>query len=197
MNCQYHNQTQISFICISPHTCKCKRKLCAKCLFDHEVDVKLAVPIEIFQEKAVMKLKEFQLQQTTQSTEQKFKFKSILSQTQNILKQIWEELSQSINQRYDWIQKENNTYLELNIKNLNPAESSYTDLEKLVKIVEGTALKDWNFEKNQYMINARRYLKQLGKNNEKFYRKVKLGIKRNQVFNQQEFQIKFQNSLIL
>ncbi|CAD8092504.1 unnamed protein product [Paramecium primaurelia] len=49
-----------------------------------------------------------------------------------MMKKIWDELSQSIKQVYDWIEKENQSYFNIINENTNLAESSYTDLEKLL-----------------------------------------------------------------
>ncbi|CAD8175343.1 unnamed protein product [Paramecium pentaurelia] len=68
-----------------------------------------------------------------------------------MMKKIWEELSQSIKQVYDQIEKENQSYLNLINEDTNLAESSFTDIEKLVNIVEGTTLIDWNASNNSYM----------------------------------------------
>lgn len=79
-------------------------------------------------------------------------FKSILSQTENALKKIWEDLSESIKNAYDWIEKENQSYTNLINENSNLAESSYAVLEKLVSIVERKTLNEWNVLKNSIII---------------------------------------------
>ncbi|CAD8127976.1 unnamed protein product [Paramecium sonneborni] len=142
MDCPFHNKT--------PHKCQCQRKLCIKCLYDHGVDVKQAIPIDIFQEKAIKKLQESRLTQTSLLTKERMAFKSMLSQTQTILKKIWDDLFESIKKIYDWIEQKNKSYIEL-INEPNLAESSYAAIDQLVSIVEGTTLNDWNDWNNFYV----------------------------------------------
>lgn len=68
MNCTHH-KNQISLICIAPHKCLYKRRLCPECLEEHGVDVKLTVPTNKFQAIVIQKLKEFKLNQTSELTE--------------------------------------------------------------------------------------------------------------------------------
>ncbi|CAD8213446.1 unnamed protein product [Paramecium octaurelia] len=153
MNCTYHIQNQVSLICIAPHKCKCLRKLCVECQFEHGVDIqKHTVPINRFQEIVIKKLKEYKLDEKSEIAQQRKEFKSILSQTENLLRKLWEELSQQINQLYDFIEQTNNSYLNLVNENANLIESSYSDIEKLVQIVDGKTLNDWIFQKDQYLI---------------------------------------------
>ncbi|CAD8213690.1 unnamed protein product [Paramecium pentaurelia] len=79
------------------------------------------------------------------------------TETESMLKTIWEELSQSIKQIYDWIEQENKSYIDLINKYANLAESSYTDLEKLVQIVYGKTLNDWNVEKNNILMELQKH----------------------------------------
>ncbi|CAD8116785.1 unnamed protein product [Paramecium primaurelia] len=153
MNCTYHIQNQISLICRAPHKCKCQRKLCAECQDTHGVDSKYIVSIKKFRDMVNKKLTEEKLdEKQSELIKQRMNFKSVLSQTENMLKQIWEELSQSIQQIYNQIQQENNQYINLFDENANLAESSYTDLEKLVSIVEGTTFNQWNDQNKSSII---------------------------------------------
>ncbi|CAD8208998.1 unnamed protein product [Paramecium pentaurelia] len=97
------------------------------------------------------KLQDSKLNDTSELTKQRLAFKTLLSQTEQMMKKIWDELSQSIKQVYDWIEKENQSYFNIINENTNLAESSYTDLEKLVNIVEGSTLNDWNAQKNSLL----------------------------------------------
>ncbi|CAD8101505.1 unnamed protein product [Paramecium primaurelia] len=151
MNCTYHIRNPITFVCIAPHKCQCQRKLCAQCLYNHQVDIKNTIPIELFEEMAIKKLKDSKLEETSELTKYKMTFKSLLSKAESIMKEIWEELSQSIKQVYDWIELENQSFANLIKKSTNLAESSYTDLQLLVNIVVGTNLSDWIAQKNTYM----------------------------------------------
>ncbi|CAD8161747.1 unnamed protein product [Paramecium pentaurelia] len=100
---------------------------------------------------ALKKMKDSKLDDTSELTKQRAAFKALLTQTEQMMKKIWKVLSQSIKYVYDQIEKENQSYLNLINENTNLAESSYTDIEKLVNIVERSTLNDWNAQKNSYM----------------------------------------------
>ncbi|CAD8170324.1 unnamed protein product [Paramecium pentaurelia] len=151
MNCTYHFQNPITMICKAPHICQFQRKLCAECHDDHEVDGNHKISLKKFQEMALKKLKDSKLNDTSELTKQRVAFKALLTQTEQMMKKIWDELSQSIKQVYDWIEMYNQSYLNLINENTNLAGSSYTDIEKLVNIVEGSILNDWNASKNSYI----------------------------------------------
>ncbi|CAD8214002.1 unnamed protein product [Paramecium pentaurelia] len=151
MNCTYHIQNPAILICMVPHKCECQRKLCVECLDEHNVDARHTLTLKKFQEMALKNLKDSKLDETSEFTRQRKDFKSLLSQTEQMLKKIWEEFSQSIKQVYDWIEMENQTFIRPINLNVNLAESSYTDLEKLVYIVQGTILNKWNADKNFQM----------------------------------------------
>ncbi|CAD8130143.1 unnamed protein product [Paramecium sonneborni] len=144
MQCTHHYQNAITFICLAPHQCIYQRKLCAQCLYDHGVEVKQAVPIQRFQEMALQKLLDSKLTQTFELIQQRMNFKYMLSETEMMMKKIWQDLSKSIEYIYDMIDKQNNSYIKL--LNQNPVESSYTDLEKLVSIVLEEAKNWWDKE---------------------------------------------------
>ncbi|CAD8096247.1 unnamed protein product [Paramecium primaurelia] len=171
MNYIYHIKSPISLICIAPH--KCQRKLCVECMYDHGVDTKQTVPINKFQDKAMKKLKDSKPGDTSKLNEQRMIFKVLLTQIDQMLKKILEELSQSIKQVYDQIEKENQSYLNLINENTNLAESSYTDIEKLVNIVDGPTLYNWNVEKNSYLIDLNKQKSLVGSAYQDFYRKVR------------------------
>ncbi|CAD8154470.1 unnamed protein product [Paramecium pentaurelia] len=84
---------------------------------------------------ALKKLKDSKLNDTSELTKQRMDFKSLLSKIEQMLNE-----------------QQNQSCLNLINENTNLAESSYTDLEKLVNIVEGTTLSYWNAQKNSYMI---------------------------------------------
>ncbi|CAD8204853.1 unnamed protein product [Paramecium pentaurelia] len=152
MNCTYHIQNQVSLICTAPHKCSCQRKLCAECQYQHKVDFKYTIPIKIFREMVIKKLSESILDQTSELTKQRMNFKQVLSQTEGMMKKIWEEFTESIKLIYDLIEQENKSYFDLLKENHNLSESSYSDLEKLVQIVEGKTLNDWTAQQNSYLI---------------------------------------------
>ncbi|CAD8142251.1 unnamed protein product [Paramecium pentaurelia] len=185
MNCTYHFKSPISMICIAPH--KCQRKLCVQCLYDHGVDIIKTVPIEKFQKMAMQKLKDTKLDEISKLTQQRMAFKVLLSQTEQMLKKILEELSQSIKSVYDWIEKENQSFINIINKNINLVESSYIDIEKLVNIEEGSTLNDWNAEKNSYMIEQDKKKNWWGQHIQAFIEKSKNGIEQIQsLYNDEE-----------
>ncbi|CAK92469.1 unnamed protein product (macronuclear) [Paramecium tetraurelia] len=152
MSCAYHIGNQIQLICLAPHKCKFQRKLCGECLFEHEVDVKLYIaPIKKFQELVTQKLELSKPNNELELTAQILNFKTILSSTQNMLKQIWDQLTESIKQIFDMIEMEDKSYQKIISNNVNPTELSNTDLEKLVQIVEGKSLDFWKEKKNSYL----------------------------------------------
>ncbi|CAD8130280.1 unnamed protein product [Paramecium sonneborni] len=95
----------------------------------------------------IKKLKESKLDETSELTNQTMNFKSIVSKVESMMKKIWEDLTKSINEIYDIIEHENKSYINLINDNINLAESSYTDLEKLVQIIEGNSLNQCNTQK--------------------------------------------------
>ncbi|CAD8112411.1 unnamed protein product [Paramecium sonneborni] len=170
MNCTYHIQNPISIICIAPHMCQYQRKLCFECLYEQDVNVKQTVVIKKFQEMVIKKFKESKLDETSELIKQRNNFKSVLSQTESTMKKIWEELSESIKQVYDWIEQE---YFNIINQSTNLAESSYADLEKLVQIVIGTKLNDLNGEKNWFLMKLEKTQNCLVQEIEGFIQKFK------------------------
>ncbi|CAD8100929.1 unnamed protein product [Paramecium sonneborni] len=153
MDCAYHNKKQVSLICIAPHKCQFQRKLCVECLSDHGINfTEQTVSIDRFGEILIKKLKESQLNETSEFNKQRMNFKSILSQIKSMMTKIWEDLIPSINQVYDMIEQENTQYINLISNNMNIAKSSYSDLEKLVQIIVGNTLNLWNTQKNFYLM---------------------------------------------
>ncbi|CAK93355.1 unnamed protein product (macronuclear) [Paramecium tetraurelia] len=150
MNCSYHHPNPISTICVAPHNCQCQRKLCHKCLYEHGVDVKYAIPVDLIQEMVMKKLQEYNLD-TSEIREQKNNFKLILSQTESKMKRILDEFTQSINEIYDLIEKKNKSYSNLINRNINIAESSYSELEQIASVLLGNNINDWLDEKNSFL----------------------------------------------
>ncbi|CAD8200454.1 unnamed protein product [Paramecium octaurelia] len=99
----------------------------------------------------IKKLKEYKLHEEFELTKQRRNFKSILSQTQTIIKKF-KELTESLKYIYDFIEMENESFDNLIHETLNLADLSYNDLEKLESIAEGKKLNDWIDQKNQYLI---------------------------------------------
>ncbi|CAD8110381.1 unnamed protein product [Paramecium primaurelia] len=172
MNCTYHIQSPISMICIAPHKCQCQRKLCVKCCYDHGVDQKYIVSAVKFQDMTQKILKDSKLNDTSELTKQRKHFKSLFSQIEQILKKMLEELSLSIKQVFDWIEKENQSFFYLLQENCNIAESSSTDLEKLVQIVEGSLLNDWSVQRNSYFTRLQNISSWWGQEFQNFSEKI-------------------------
>ncbi|CAK71744.1 unnamed protein product (macronuclear) [Paramecium tetraurelia] len=150
MNCTYHIDSSVLLVCTAPHQCQFQRRLCVECQYEHGENFKNhTVPTKIFQQKVLKKLKESLLNETSQITTQRLNFKQMLALTQSKLKQIWEELENSIKLIYDQLEREENCFKNFN--NVNPLELSNTELEKLVQIITGKPLDDWNDQKNSIL----------------------------------------------
>ncbi|CAD8155522.1 unnamed protein product [Paramecium pentaurelia] len=130
-----------------------QRKLCVECQYVHGVGLKFIVPIKNFQDMIIKKFKEFQLEETLKLAKQRMNLKYMLSQTESLLQKNLEEISELIKQIYQMIQQENKQFINLINKNMNLRESCFSDLGKLVYIIEGTTQNDWNACKNSYMMN--------------------------------------------
>ncbi|CAD8136781.1 unnamed protein product [Paramecium octaurelia] len=74
----------------------------------------------------------------------------MISKTQCMLKEIWDQLFESIYQIYDLLEMEDKQNLKI-ITNIDPTELSYTELEKLVQIIMGNVLEDWNILKQSQL----------------------------------------------
>ncbi|CAD8214943.1 unnamed protein product [Paramecium octaurelia] len=81
----------------------------------------------------------------------KMKINSALSQIQSMLKKIWEELSESIQQIQDVIEMERASSLNIIYNNINLEEATFTDLETLVQIVKAKSINDWISQENSYL----------------------------------------------
>ncbi|CAD8081343.1 unnamed protein product [Paramecium sonneborni] len=146
MKCTHHYKYPIISICVACHKCEFQRQLFLECQQIHRENFQNIIPLNIFYEKTAQKLNQYKLDATELNTQRKA-FQSMLSQTQSKLKNIWDDLSDSIQKIYNLIEQEN----ELNINLLNNniiAETSYTDLEKLVSIVVGNSIIDRVIERN-------------------------------------------------
>ncbi|CAD8181903.1 unnamed protein product [Paramecium octaurelia] len=138
MNCTYHHHP-VTMICIAPHQNQCQRRLCPECQDEHQVDTQYIISIKRFKEMVNKKLKESNLDNYCELRNQRTNFKSLISQYETMLKQIWEKLQESIKQIYDAIERENTSYLTI-MNEVNPTELSNTNFEKLVQIVIGKTL---------------------------------------------------------
>ncbi|CAD8214927.1 unnamed protein product [Paramecium octaurelia] len=147
MQCTFHVLHPLSLICVASH--QCQRKLCVRCDYENGRDFHQTILFDEFRELLQKKFHEFKLDQTSQLDNYRISFKSMLSETERMLNKIWEELSESIKSIYSLIEQENNSYIKLIKENSNLAESSYSDLEKLIQFVKG---KDFIIQINQYLV---------------------------------------------
>ncbi|CAD8081408.1 unnamed protein product [Paramecium primaurelia] len=152
MICPQHINKPILLICLAPHTCQCSRKLCIECLPEHGVDVKYIVSNEKFQEMLRDKLKKFQDQETQTVGKQKQQFKNLHSKIKRRMKKNLMDFSVQLEQIYFAIDMQNQLFLNLILERDNLSESSQTDLEQLVSILEGTPLENWKKAKNSYLM---------------------------------------------
>ncbi|CAD8191708.1 unnamed protein product [Paramecium pentaurelia] len=150
MNCTQHIKFPITSICIAPHQCQCKRKLCIDCQYQHGVDIIYTVPTHRFRDMVIKEIKESKIDQNPEFTEQRKNFLKILSQIESMLKNTWQKLNESIKKIYDTIEMQDKSFLKIMNDNFNPKDLSNTDLEKLVQIVQGKKLNEWKTQKNSY-----------------------------------------------
>ncbi|CAK66082.1 unnamed protein product (macronuclear) [Paramecium tetraurelia] len=151
MNCNYHIQNQISFICLAPHKCQNQRKLCDECFQEHGVEVQFLIPINGLQEIVKKKFQELKLGDISEISVQRINFKSMLSQSQSKFKQILDQFSESAQYIFDMIELQTKSYVHLINQNINPAELSNYDLEILIQILKGESINDWIEQKNIYL----------------------------------------------
>ncbi|CAD8135866.1 unnamed protein product [Paramecium pentaurelia] len=156
MNCRFHPQTPISLICTAPHRCEINRKMCVECQQDHGIEVKQTIPINKFRQMLNGKVKDYKLDDTQELNKQRLDFKYMLSKAVEMLKQLWEELSESIRKIFEMIEKENKSLTDLITQNENLTESSYSDLEKLVQLLNGKIVDNLNNKKNSIMTKVKK-----------------------------------------
>ncbi|CAD8185070.1 unnamed protein product [Paramecium octaurelia] len=184
MSCPSHIQNQISYICIAPHKCSQQRKLCVECLQEHGMNPKDQVRIDQFQKMVLNKFQQFKLDDASEFLKQN---KLILSQTEAILRQILDVISESINSPYNQLERKTQFYRNLinNFKNID--ECTYADIEQFVSILKGDAIKDLIDEKNSYLIKFEKNKNLLKYEVSSFYERLrKLMREQDQVYVWQE-----------
>ncbi|CAD8195753.1 unnamed protein product [Paramecium octaurelia] len=145
MYCTNHIKNEISLICIAPHKCQFDRKLCAQCFDEHSIYSENIVSLNKFQNMVINRSKESKLDQIiAELIHSRKAFKSMLSQTEIMMRDIMKELQESIKQIYDQIEQQNKLYLNLFNENVNLAEFSNSNLEQLVQFLIGKPSQDWN-----------------------------------------------------
>ncbi|CAD8173975.1 unnamed protein product [Paramecium octaurelia] len=138
MNCQDHTLNPISLICVALH--KCQRKLCVDCFYDHGVETKYLLPIQKFEAQL--------LKQKEELTQSHMNLKQMLSEREIFLKNLWENMNQSIQTIYDMIEREDEKYLKLIKFDISPQDLPQAQIDKLVNILSGNDLSIWNSEKS-------------------------------------------------
>ncbi|CAD8211281.1 unnamed protein product [Paramecium octaurelia] len=174
MNCTYHIERPITLICVGPHLCQ--RKLCIECLHEREHDAHNTILIDKFREEVLVKLKEYELDQQSEFFKYEMNLKSMFSQTLTKTKKVWEELSVFIFSILDMIEMENKSYTKL-INENNLAEYSYSDLEKLVQMVKGKVLDDWDVQKSFFLVKLQKAQSQFEEELQTFIYKIQENVK--------------------
>ncbi|CAK90514.1 unnamed protein product (macronuclear) [Paramecium tetraurelia] len=149
MQCTYHPQNSITVICIAPHICQ--RKLCAECQYDHNVDLKKIIPINIFRQLMIKKFQDCKIGGTLEFQDMKNSSKQRLSNSENEFKSLLGHLTEQIKQTQEMLEKQEESYLDLIYQNENFVESSITVLQQLVQILNGSILDEWNDKKKSYV----------------------------------------------
>ncbi|CAD8131278.1 unnamed protein product [Paramecium sonneborni] len=129
--------------------------------------------IDRFGEIVIKKLKESKLDETFDQTNQRINFTSVLSQIGSMMKNIWENITEQINYNLDMIEQENKQFINLINENMNLAESSELDLEKLVQIFQGSTLNLWNTQKDLYLMKLDKTRKWLYQEVQAFIENIK------------------------
>ncbi|CAD8214030.1 unnamed protein product [Paramecium pentaurelia] len=102
----------------------------------------------------------------------------ILSQTESMLKNIWQRLQESIIEIYDAIEIQDESYLKIINNKINPTDLSNKDLEKLVQIVQGTTLNERKASKDSYLQKLQKVMDWWGKEIKAFNEKLKKEMKK-------------------
>ncbi|CAD8065871.1 unnamed protein product [Paramecium sonneborni] len=146
MNCSQHVGSQM----IDMASQVFKQKLCTECIYEHDAKVRLTqpmnFPINQFFELMTKKLKGYNLH--------KMSFKQLLSQIEIKMKELWEDIFESIKQIQDQIEQEELLYHQL-LETIGES-SSFKNLEKLVQILDERYLEDWDTYKNAYLIQLKK-----------------------------------------
>ncbi|CAD8092870.1 unnamed protein product [Paramecium primaurelia] len=150
--CTEHHQQPFNLICVAQHYCQ--RKLCSECQHEHGVDSKQILSIHKFQDKLKKRVEKFNL--ITQISQQNYtslhlNFKSLLVQSEEMIKNMYQNLTQSINKIFDMVEQEDQYYHNLLSQFTNPLELSYIEINKLVQILKEKTLENWNSQKEQYL----------------------------------------------
>ncbi|CAD8061922.1 unnamed protein product [Paramecium sonneborni] len=158
MNCCIdHPQKEYSLICIAQHYCQ--RKLCQECQHDHGIDSKQLVSINKFQNKLKKRMEKFNL--NTQINYNNYNvlhqnLKSLIVQTEEMIKNMCQNITQSINNIFKILEQEDQQYHILLNSFDNLLELSYIDLNKLVEILNDKTLEKWNDQKEQNINQLRK-----------------------------------------
>ncbi|CAD8101536.1 unnamed protein product [Paramecium primaurelia] len=147
--CFSHPQCPITGICIAPH--KCQRKLCFKCLYNHEITIQQCLPFDVFLDRLDKLIENYKLNDNSKYEQIKIAFKSLISSSEQMIKKVFVQLIDSINYIFGKIEDKDKSYVNLITSNQHPAESQCPDLDNLVQLLESNILEDWNTQKNTYL----------------------------------------------
>ncbi|CAD8206686.1 unnamed protein product [Paramecium octaurelia] len=149
-NCEIHPKEPIIGICIAQHT-DCQRKLCFKCFHDHKITIQQSLPFDVFLDRLLKLSETYKLNDKGKYDEVRIAFKSLLSTSEEMIKKLFIQLNDSIQYIFGKLKEQDQLYLDLIDRNQQPALSYLPDLDKLVQILEGRVLQDWDIQKNSYL----------------------------------------------
>ncbi|CAK92387.1 unnamed protein product (macronuclear) [Paramecium tetraurelia] len=147
--CTHHPNCQVTTICIDSH--QCNRKLCHICVYEHKSS-KRPLPIELFQDRLTEKVNEYKLDDQQQQLTIKTILKSALSDIEERIRKLHQQVIDDINYTLDKIDQQDQQYIHLIYNNANPIESQNSDLDKLVDMLEGNTLSNWDAQKKSYQM---------------------------------------------
>ncbi|CAD8067350.1 unnamed protein product [Paramecium sonneborni] len=162
-----------------------------QCICDHNVEKKQIYNFQKFQEAIEKKFKQYKLDDRSEINNLRQNFKSLISQTEIMMKNLLENLKDSIKQIFDTIEQEDQTYIRLINQNISIGEFSNTDLEKLVLILEGSILENWNTKKDAYFKKLENAKNQLDLETKKFSENCIIEIKDIISIIKQQFNVNF------
>ncbi|CAK81114.1 unnamed protein product (macronuclear) [Paramecium tetraurelia] len=148
MNCPNHPSNEITVICIAGHNCQ--RKYCPECQYDHGGEMNQYLPIDLFSKKLKEKAHAYKLANDQEQVKQHREFKILFANTQINLKKAFQDVNQSIQGINETIKKQAQVYLNLINTQFSLSESSYSDLDLMVKMLERNVLDKWLFSKEFY-----------------------------------------------
>ncbi|CAD8190275.1 unnamed protein product [Paramecium pentaurelia] len=108
------------------------------------------IPLDLFQTQLKQKASQYKLDDDQKQVKQHREFKILLANTQIQLKTQFSELNQSIQSINNTLKKKAQVYLNLINLQFPLSESSYSDLDIMVNILQGDVLDQWQLQKEHY-----------------------------------------------